>query len=151
VETAAAPPNTLAEELSAEAARLAAGPGFPAAYLARARTAAARMSVTEGGGDDVRSAALLLEQQAVIDTNVPVASRTPPQRLVKAVIRKMIGWYLRFLGHQVSLLGQAAARFGLVVADRLDRLEAEQGVERVALTAEIDALKARVAELEARP
>jgi hypothetical protein len=151
VETAAAPPNTLTDELSAEAARLAAEPGFPAAYLARVRTAAARLSVTEGGRDDVRSAALLLEQQAVIDPTVPVASRTRPQRLLKLVIRKAIGWYVRFLGHQVSLLGQAAARFGLVVADRLDQFEAEQGAERAAVTAEIDALKARVAELEARP
>jgi hypothetical protein len=150
VETAAAPPNTLTDELSAEAAGLAAGPGFPAAYLARVRTAAARLSVTEGGRDDVRSAALLLEQQAVIDAEVPVASRTRPQRLLKLVIRKLIGWYVRFLGHQVSLLGQAAARFGLVVADRLDQFEAEHGAERAALTAEIAALAARVAELEAR-
>ena len=150
METAAAPPSTLTDELSAEAARLAAGPGFPAAYLARVRTAAARLSVAAGGRDDVRSAALLLEQQAVIDTVVPVASRTRPQRLVKAVIRKTIGWYVRFLGHQVSLLGQSAARFGLVVADRFDQLEADQGAERAALVAEIEALKARVAELEAR-
>ena len=150
METAHAPPNALADELSAEAARLVAEPGFPAAYLARVRTAATRLAVTEGGRDDVRSAALVLEQQAVIDTAVPVASRTPPQRLLKLVIRKLIGWYVRFLGHQVSLMGQAAARFGLVVADRLDRFEAEQGAERAALVAEIDALKARVAELEAR-
>ena len=155
METAAAPPSpladTLAAELRAEGARLAAEAGFPAAYLARVRTAAARMSVTEGGRDDVRSAALLLEQQAVVDTEVPVASRTRPQRLLKLVIRKLIGWYVRFLGHQVSLMGQAAARFGLVVADRLDELEAEQSAERAALAAEVAALSARVAELEARP
>ena len=150
METASAPPDALAAELSAEAARLAAGEGFPAGYLARVRTAAARLAVTEGGRDDVRSAALLLEQQAVIDADVPVASRTPPQRFVNLVIRKLIGWYVRFLGHQVSLMGQASARFGLVVADRLDELEAEQGAERAALVAEIDGLKARVAELEAR-
>jgi len=143
-------PGTLADEVSAEAARLAAEPAFPAAYLARVRTAATRLSVTEGGHGDVRSAALLLEQQAVIDAEVPVASRTRPQRLLKLVIRKLIGWYMRFLGHQVSLMGQAAARFGLVVADRLDRLEADQGAERAAMVAEIDALKARVADLEAR-
>jgi hypothetical protein len=115
------------------------------------RTAAARLAVTEGGGDDVRSAALLLEQEAVIDVDVPVASRTLPQRLVKQMVRKLVGWYVRFLGHQVGVLGQATARLGLAVAERLDRMEAEQGAERAVMAAEIAALQARVAELEARP
>ena len=79
----------MAEEVLAEAERLAAEPGFPAAYLARVRAAAARLAVTEGVRDDVRSAALLLEQQAVIDVEAPVASRTLPQRLVKQVVRKV--------------------------------------------------------------
>ena len=70
---------------------------------------------------------------------------------LKLVIRKLIGWYVRFLGQQVSLLGQAAARLGLMVADRLDQFEAEQGAERAALAAQVAALEARVAELEARP
>lgn len=140
----------MAEEVRAEADRLAAEPGFPAAYLARVRTAAAGLAVTEGVQDDVRSAALLLEQQAVIDVEVPVASRSLPQRLVKEVVRKLIGWYVRFLGHQVGILGQATARFALVVADRLDRIEGAQSAERASMAAEIAALQARVAELEAR-
>jgi hypothetical protein len=141
----------LADEVLAEAERLAAEPGFPAAYLAHVRTAVARLAVTEGGRDDVRSAALLLEQEAVIDVEVPVASRTLPQRLVKQLVRKLVGWYVRFLGHQVGVLGQATARLGLAVAERLDRMEAEQGAERAVMAAEIAALQARVAELEARP
>jgi hypothetical protein len=142
---------TLADEVRAEAERLAAGPGFPSAYLARVRTSAARLAVTEGGRDDVRSAALLLEQEAVIEVEVPVASRTLPQRLMKQVVRKLVGWYVGFLGHQVGVLGQATARLGLAVAERLDRMEAEQGAERAVMAAEIAALQARVAELEARP
>ena len=141
---------SLADEVKAEAGRLAAEAGFPAAYLARVRTAAGRLGVTEGGRDDVRSAALLLEQQAVIDVEVPVASRTLPQRLVKQVVRKLVGFALRFLGHQVGILGQATARLGLAVAERLDRMEAEQSAERAVMAAEIAALSARVAELEAR-
>ncbi len=139
----------MSEEARAEAERLAAEPDFPAVYLARVRTAAARLAVTEGVQDDVRSAALLLEQQAVIDVEVPVASRTLPQRLVKLLVRKLVGWYVRFLGHQVGILGQATARFALVVAERLDRIEAAQTAERAAMAAEIAALEARVAELEA--
>jgi hypothetical protein len=150
VETPAAAAVALADEVAAEAARLAAEPGFPAVYLARVRTAAARLGITEGGQDDVRSAALLLEQQAVIDVEVPVAARTLPQRLVKQAVRKLVGWYVRFLGHQVGILGQATARLGLVVAERLDRMEATQSAERAVLTAEVAALAARVAELEAR-
>ncbi|HET9773128.1 MAG TPA: hypothetical protein VFS16_19705 [Acidimicrobiia bacterium] len=141
----------MADEVRAEAGRLAAEPSFPAAYLARVRTAAARLAVTEGDRDDVRSAALLLEQQAVIEVDVPVAGRALPQRLVKQVVSKLIGWYVRFLGHQVGVLGQAAARLGLTVAERLDRMEAEQKAEREVMAAEIARLQARVAELEARP
>ena len=141
---------SLAEEVRADAERLAEEPGFPAAYLARARAAAARLAVTEGVQDDVRNAALLLEQQAEIDVEVPVASRTLPQRLVKQVVRKLVGWYVRFLGHQVEILGQATSRFALVVAERLDRIEAAQGAEREAMAAELAALKARIAELEDR-
>jgi ABC-type protease/lipase transport system fused ATPase/permease subunit len=58
---------------------------------------------------------------------------------------------VRFLGHQVGILGQATARLGLVVAERLDRMEAEQSAERAVMAAEIAALSGRVAELEARP
>ncbi len=113
------------------------------------RTAAARIAVAEGGQDDVRSAALLLEQQAVIDVEAPVASRALPQRLVKLLVRKLVGWYVRFLGHQVGILGQATARFALIVAERLDRIEAAQAAEQAATAAQIAALQARVAELEA--
>ena len=140
----------MAGEVGAEAERLATELGFPAAYLARVRTAAARLALTEGGQDDVRSAALLLEQQAVIDVEGPVASRTLPQRLVKLLVRKLVGWYVRFLGHQVGILGQATARFALMVAERLDRIEAAQSAERAVMAAEIAALQRRVAELEAR-
>jgi hypothetical protein len=150
VQPPSSPTVALADEVRGEAERLAAEPGFPTAYVARARTAAARMAVTEGVRDDVRSAALLLEQQAVIDVEAPVASRTLPQRLVKQAVRKFVGWYVRFLGHQVGILGQATARLGLVVAERLDRMEAEQAAERALMAAEIAALSARVAELEAR-
>lgn len=137
--------------MRAQAERLAAEPSFPAAYLARVRAAAARLAVAEGDRDDVRSAALLLEQQAVIEVDVPVAGRGLPQRLVKQAVRKLIGWYVRFLGHQVGVLGQAAARLGLTVAERLDRMEAEQRAEREVMAAQIARLEARVAELEARP
>ncbi|HYH51134.1 MAG TPA: hypothetical protein VEG38_16435, partial [Acidimicrobiia bacterium] len=134
METAAGASIAVAAEVRAEAERLAATPTFPAAYVSRVRAAAGRLAVTEGGRDDVRSAALLLEQQAVIDVEAPVASRTLPQRLVKQMVRKLVGWYVRFLGHQVGILGHATGRFALVVAERIDRVEAAQSAERAAMT-----------------
>lgn len=150
MDTPARATATLVDELRAEADRLAAQPGFPADYLARVRTAATRLAVTEGERDDVRSAALLLEQHAAVELDAPVSSRALPQRLVKLVVRKLVGWYVRFLGHQVGILGQAAARLGLAVAERLDRVEAAQAADREQMKAEIAALRARVADLEAR-
>ncbi|MEW6471871.1 MAG: hypothetical protein AB1679_06350 [Actinomycetota bacterium] len=150
METPAGATIAVADEVRAEAARLASGSAFPADYVARVRAAVSRLAVTEGDRDDVRSAALLLEQQAIIDVEAPVASRTLPQRIVKVVVRKLVGWYVRFLGHQVGILGQATGRFALVVAERLDRLEAAQSAERAGMEARIAALEARVAELEAR-
>jgi hypothetical protein len=150
VEAPARSPITLADEVLDEARRLAAEPGFPATDLARIRAAAARLAVTDVVRDDVRGAALLVEQLAVIDVEVPVTGRALPQRLVKQAVRKLIGWYVRSLGHQVGGLGRVTARFGLAVAERLDRMEATQRADREALAARLATLEARVDELEAR-
>ena len=56
--------------------------------------------------------------------------------LVSTVL--MLVWYLRYLGHQISSFGQATARFGVTVANRVDELEAE-----------VADLRERVARLEA--
>jgi hypothetical protein len=140
----------LADEVLDEARRLAAEPGFPAAYLAEIRAAVARLAVTEVVPDDVRGAALLVEQRAVIDVEVPVTGRALPQRLVKQTVRKLVGWYVRSLGHQVGVLGRVTARFGLAVAERLDRMEDTQRADRQALGVRLAELDARIAGLEAR-
>jgi hypothetical protein len=149
METPAGGVDTVAGEVQAEAERVASQPDFPAAYVDRVRVAAARLGVAEDASDDVRNVVLLLEQQADIDANIPVSARTLPFRLVKQVVRKLIGWYVRVLVDQVRLLGQATSRLGLTVAQRLDRIETEQQAEHTALKAEIARLQARVAELEA--
>lgn len=150
MEAPARSPVTLADEVLEEARRLAAEPGFPADDLARIRAAAARLAVTEVAPDDVRGSALLVEQLAVIDVEVPVTVGALPQRLVKQAVRKLISWYVRSLGHQVGVLGRVTARFGLAVAERLDGMEATQRADRKALAARLAALEARVDELEAR-
>ena len=123
-------------EIQAAAARAEATPD---PYLEQVRTAAARLAAGAGGATDVRSAALLLEHQASIDVDVPTASRIPPVALLKTVVKKLTVWYFRFVGQQVTLQGQAAARLGTATAARIEELEAE-----------VAGLKARVAELESR-
>jgi hypothetical protein len=94
--------------------------------------------------------ALLLEYQAVVDVEAPVRAGPRSRRLVKTVVKKLVGWYVRFLADQVGVLGRTAARLGTAVAERLERLDAEQAALRAEVDAELARLRARVAELEAR-
>lgn len=96
------------------------------------------MAASEFRSDDLRSAALFLERQATIDLQVPTSSRLPGVSLVKRVLKKLMIWYLRFLGHQISVFGQATARFGVMVANRVDGVDSD-----------IAELQQRVSRLEA--
>ena len=129
----------LAAEIAEAAAARAAEPDFPATAIGRIRSAASRLAASEFRPDDLRHAALLLERQATIDLQVPTASRVPGVSLVKRSLKKLMIWYLRYLGHQISSFGQATARFGVTVANRVDELEAE-----------VADLRERVARLEER-
>lgn len=132
------PRAELRREIAAAADDRSRSPGFPSERLARIRTAAARLAPDQARAGDLRQAALLLERQAVLDLEVPTASTVPGAGLVKLVLKKLMIWYLRFLGHQITSLGQATARFGLAVAARVDRVEAD-----------VEVLQERVSRLEA--
>jgi hypothetical protein len=120
------PRADLADEILAAAqARSSDDPSFPATKVERIRAAAARLAAGEFRPDDLRHGALLLERQATIDLQVPTASRVPGVSLVKRVLKKLMIWYLRFLGHQISAFGQATARFGVTVANRVDALDTD--------------------------
>jgi hypothetical protein len=123
---------------------------FPGEYVERVRVATAALGLVDAAAGGVRHAALLLEAQSAIDTNVPVAGTTRSRRLVKQGAKRLIGWYVRYLGDQVSVLGRSAARLGLAVADRMEHLDAEAARSRAETQAELEALRARVAELEAK-
>ena len=130
---------TPSEEI-AEAARAREGDErFPAALAAKVRAATTRLGATAVRPDDIRHAAVLVEQAAAIDAQVPTASQVAPLGYVKRLIKKATFFYMRFLADQISLLGHAAARMGFSVAERVDSLD-----EEVAL------LRARVEELERR-
>jgi hypothetical protein len=129
----------LAAEIAEAAAARAADPEFPTQQVTRIRAAAARLAASEFRPDDLRHAALLLERQATIDLQVPTASRVPGVSVVKRTLKKLMIWYVRYLGHQISSFGQATARFGVTVANRVDALDAE-----------VADLRERVARLEDR-
>ncbi len=139
--------QAVTDEVAAAARALeeAGDPAFPREYISRVRTATAALGLGDDTDAGVRHAALLLESQSAIDTNVPVAGASRARRLIKLLAKKLVGWYLRYVGDQVSVLGRSAAHLGLAVADRVERLDAD----RARLEAEVDSLRARVAELEA--
>lgn len=133
------PRAALADEIARAAAARSEDEAFPASRVQRIRAAAGRLAASEFRPDDLRHGALLLERQATIDLQVPTASRVPGVSLVKRVLKALMIWYLRFLGHQISAFGQATARFGVTVANRVDALDTE-----------VAELCRRVEELEAR-
>ena len=119
------PRADLAEEIAEAAASRREAADFPTARIERIRAAAARLAATELRAGDLRHGALLLERQAIIDLQVPTGSRVPGVRLVKRVLKALMIWYLRFLGHQITAFGQATARFGVSVAKRVDELDTD--------------------------
>lgn len=133
------PRAALAAEIASAAATRAAAPDFPVARVARIRASASRMAASEFRPDDIRHAALLLERQATLDLHVPTASRVPGVVLVKRALKQLMIWYLRFLGAQISAFGQATARFGVTVANRVDSLDREVAE----LTERVERLEAR--------
>jgi hypothetical protein len=119
------PRAALADEIASAAKARSAGAGFPASKVDRIRAAAGRLAASEFRPDDLRHGALLLERQATVDLQVPTASRVPGVSLVKRVLKALMIWYLRFLAHQISAFGQATARFGVTVANRVDALDGD--------------------------
>lgn len=141
------PRADLVTEIAAGAARRESDPDFPTARISRIRAAAARLAASEFRPDDLRHGALMLERQANIDLQVPTASRIPGVSLFKRSLKKLMIWYLRFLAHQISAFGQATARFGVTVANRIEGAE----TDLADLTARVARLEATLEAPEAPP
>lgn len=143
-------PSVVVDEVVAEARALESRPGFPHEALARIRVATGWLSADDPASDDVRFAAVLLQRQASVGLEPPLAARAWPQRLVKRVVHRLVGWYLRFLAQQISALGQAATRLGLAVAQRSEALQAQADADRAEVDHRLDELSDRLARLEAQ-
>ncbi len=112
--------------------------------LDRIRAATARLGATDIDPDDPRAALALLESQVEVDVDVPTASRMVGVAFVKRAIKRLVGWYLGYIGHQVTLAGQAMVRLGTTLVDRTESLERSVAANSRA----IEELDARLARLE---
>lgn len=144
-----ASPFEVVDEVVAEARARQASPDFPHETVARILVATGWLSAAEPDSDDVRFAALILQRQAGVDVEPPLGARSWPQRLAKRVVRRLVGWYVRFLAQQISALGQAAARLGLAVVRRTEALEAQAAADRASVERRLEDLSDRLARLEA--
>ena len=143
-------PATAANEVVHWAQALEAGPDCPAGYVERARAAAAALTPVEVEDDPVAAAAHELTRAAGAAVDPQRAARSPVGRMASRPVGRLIGWYLGFLLPPAADLGRAAARHGVAVAGRLDRVEVRRVARRAAREDEVRALGARVAKLEQR-
>ena len=76
-------------------------------------------------------------------TDVPISSSQRATGFVKKVVRKLIIFYSRYTGQQVTLLGQSVVRLGEAVTQRVEQLEGR--VEDLArLTERVERLEAEL-------
>jgi len=131
----------LAGRLAAAEARLArTAPGF----LDRVREAANRLAVRDTTADDLQAAMSAIDELAIIDLDVPTASRIPIAGFVKKAVKRLVGWYLGYFGRQLTAFGQAVINLGSILVERTDRLQSEAG----RLRADLARLTERVERLE---
>jgi hypothetical protein len=151
-------PAAVVDDVVAEARSLEAAPEFPRRVVEKVRAATAMLGVGTlavgdpavggSGPDDVRQAALLLCRQAEAPLEPALGGRRRVDRLVKQVVARLVGWYVRFLASQVAALGQATARLGLAVAERTERLQADEAAHRADVEQRLEDLSARVTRME---
>jgi hypothetical protein len=66
-----------------------------------------------------------IEENTVIDTAAPLESSRPVVPQAKLVVRKAIGWNVRYVASQVSSMVQALSRALRLLGERVDALEAQ--------------------------
>ncbi len=113
-------------------------------YVEQVRRAAGRLAMRPVRPGDVPTSLLAVEDAADIDVDVPTRASRPGVRVVKVVMKRLVGWQLRYLGGQLGVLGEAVVRLGHALADRSEMLE-EQTAQ---IHRDVAALDARLARLE---
>jgi hypothetical protein len=113
-------------------------------YLERVRRASARLAVRDPNADDLQAAIDAVADFSVIDLDVPTASRVPLAGMVKAVIERLISWYLGYFGRQLLTFGEAVSNLGAMLMDETETLSHSTA----ALQADVVSLGERVERLE---
>jgi hypothetical protein len=108
------------------------------------RSYSMRLAVADREGSDLGAALAGVEELSQIDLEPPTASMSALARRVKMLVKKLIGWYLRYFGRQINAFGESVVHLGSVLAERSERLEGR--VERVEST--VSELAGRVERLE---
>lgn len=126
--------------LEAAEARLA---GLAPGYLEAARGGAARLGVRDTS-TDAGAVVAAVEELSLIDLDVPTGSRIPIARYAKRAVKRLVSWYLGYIGRQINAFGQAVANLGLMLVERTERIESDLRI----LDARVDQLTARMEALE---
>lgn len=74
------------------------------------------------------------EQSTFIDTVAPVESSRPVVPVFKKVVRKVVGWYLRYVAQQTTAFAHAITRAVRLLGERVDALEAAAPGAAAAIT-----------------
>jgi len=111
------------EEVDREVARRRDSGDVPTGYEEALDRGFSDLTPSPGRGSQglLRSVAVV-EESALIDLQVPVASRQPAGSLAKRLIRAAVGWYVRFFVSQISRFALAVARALNLVAEDLESL-----------------------------
>ena len=131
--------SAVVDQIAAEARRLEEAGSVERSFIERARAVRSRMGVIELRPGDLHSALSLLEQYVTVDADVSTASNHAVFGVVKRLLKKTFAFYARYLGQQVTLLGEAVVQFGTTVSQRVEQLDGK-----------LDSTQESLAELEAR-
>jgi hypothetical protein len=83
----------------------------------------ARFAPVDALEDDFEQVLTRAEQATFIDTVAPVESSRPVVPYFKKVVRKVVGWYLRYIAHQTTAFAHAITRAVRLLGERVDLLE----------------------------
>lgn len=84
----------------------------------------ARFAPPTVSADDADSLLEAADRTSFIDPVPPTGSRIPPVAILKKVQRKLLSWYFRFLGQQVTAFAGTAVSLLRLLTRRIERLEA---------------------------
>jgi len=98
------------------------GPGA-LVYIEKVRKATQRLRARETDPDNVQEAIEALRDVSTFDVEVPTASQRRELEFVKAAIKKLTIWYMRFLAAQLNVFGAHVVRLGSALSQRTDALE----------------------------